>query len=96
MNPNAVTGNRVRKLYNLINKRKAVEKEEKELKTMLKADLGVGVHTFGTYRINITEGERDIVDLDALAAHLGPGVLDQFRKPSPSISATVIRVGQDN
>lgn len=82
----------IRKLFELNRKRKELEKTEEELKVMLKRDLGVGIHRSGSYQLTITENEKQIVDLDALAAHLGVGELNKFRKPSTSISATVIRV----
>ncbi len=83
---------RVRKLFEINRKRKELEKTEDELKSMLKKDLGTGVHRYGSYQLTITETEKQIIDVDALAAHLGAGELNKFRKPSVSVAATVIRV----
>lgn len=84
----------IRKLFETNRKRKVLEKTEEELKVMLKRDLGTGIHRSGSYQLTITESEKQIVDLDALAAHLGAGELNRFRKPSVSITATVLRVNE--
>jgi len=87
---------RVRKLFEINRKRKELEKTEDELKMLLKKDLGSGVHRYGSYQLTVVETEKQIVDLEALTAHLGAGELNKFRKPSVSISATVIRVTDSN
>lgn len=88
---NAEIANLVRSLFEATRKRKELERKEEELKTVLEQEMGLGVFPFGSYRLNITEGSRDIVDVEKLIAELGEDKVNKLRKTSTYTQVTATR-----